>query len=76
MKISKCRLHLVEVQDVNLKSTELHQQMDIHFSVKKGLVIITWRPFFGSERREVTGDWRILHSDKLYGIYSHQMLFR
>jgi len=47
--------------------------MYIYFSVKKGLVIITWRPFFGSKREEVTGDWRILNSDKLRGIYSHQI---
>jgi hypothetical protein len=47
--------------------------MDIYFSVKRGLLIITCRPFFGSKREEVTGDWRILHSDELHGINSHQL---
>jgi len=50
--------------------------MAIQFSVKKGLLIVTWRPCFGSKREEVTGDWRILYSDELNGIYSHQVLFR
>jgi len=69
-------LHLLEVQVLIWKVLVLHQGMDIHFSVKRGLVIITWRPYFGSKRQEVTGVWRILHSDKLHGIYSHQVLFR
>jgi hypothetical protein len=71
-KISKCTLHLVEVQDVNLKSTGIAPWDGYTFFCEKG----TWRPFFESNREEVTGDWRILCSDKLCGVYSHQVLFR
>jgi hypothetical protein len=33
------------------------------------------RRIFGPRRDKVTGDWRRLHNEELYDLYSSQMLF-
>jgi hypothetical protein len=34
------------------------------------------RGVFGSERDEVTGNWRELHNEKLHGLYSSPYIIR
>jgi hypothetical protein len=34
------------------------------------------REIFGRKRDEVTGEWRKLHSDEIYNLYSSSNIFR
>jgi hypothetical protein len=51
-KTSRYMLHLVEFQDVNLKSAGIAPVDGYTFFCERGFVIITWRPFFGPKRKK------------------------
>jgi hypothetical protein len=35
---------------------------------------VLWK-IFGTKRDEVTGEWRIVHNEELYGLYSSPIVF-